>query len=112
MVRMAVPSVGALLALGLWVYCIFDVIATEEMLIRNLPKTVWLLIVLFVPTVGALAWLLLGRPLYAGFRPGDTSPRRPSRPVRGPDDDPGWRPPPRDEDGDGSADGKPFPFSW
>ena len=116
MFRLAVPSLGALIAMALWIYCIFDVIATEEVLIRNLPKTVWLLIVIFLPTVGALAWLLLGRPPYAGFRPGDTSPRR-ARPVRGPDDDPGWRPPPRPEpkDGDGD-DGKGedggFPFRW
>ena len=86
MLRVAAPSLGALVALALWVYCVLDVIATEEMLIRNLPKTVWLLIVIFVPTIGALAWLMLGRPPYAGLRPGDTS-IRPVRPVRGPDDD-------------------------
>ena len=114
MYRLAVPSLGALLAMALWIYCIFDVIATEEMLIRNLPKTVWLLIVIFVPTVGALAWLLLGRPPYAGFRPGDTS-TRPARPARGPDDDPTWTPPPRPDpeqkkDDDGEGDG--FTFRW
>jgi hypothetical protein len=36
----------------LWIYCIFDVIASEESLIRNLPKTMWLVIVIFVPTIG------------------------------------------------------------
>lgn len=114
MLRLGIPSVGALIALCLWVYCVFDVIATEEMLIRNLPKTMWLLIVIFVPTVGALAWLLLGRPPYAGFRPGDTSPRA-ARPIRGPDDDPGWTPPPRTETSDGDEDddgGGGFTFRW
>lgn len=77
-------------AMLLWIYCVFDVIASEESLIRNLPKTVWLLIVIFVPTVGSIAWLGLGRPLYAGWRPGDTSTSaRPSR-AWAPDDDPGW----------------------
>lgn len=113
MLRVFGPGIGGLLILGLWVYCVFDVIATEEMLIRNLPKTMWLLIVIFVPTIGSLAWLLLGRPPYAGLRPGDTSPRT-SRPARGPDDDPTWRPPPhpsRDDgdDPDGTGD---FPFKW
>jgi hypothetical protein len=74
-----------LVLLALWLYCIFDVIATDEALARNLPKGVWLLIVIFLPDVGSLAWLLLGRPLYAGWRPGDTS-RRPPKRVVGPED--------------------------
>lgn len=77
-------------ALLLWIYCTFDVIASEESLIRNLPKTMWLLIVIFVPTIGSIAWLGLGRPLYAGWRPGDTTTRSGPRPVYGPDDDPDW----------------------
>ncbi|MGH2730394.1 MAG: PLD nuclease N-terminal domain-containing protein [Actinomycetota bacterium] len=63
----------ALALLALWVYCIFDVIATSDALARNLPKIVWLLIVIFVPTIGSIAWLLLGRPEKAGFAPGDSS---------------------------------------
>ncbi|MGH2757663.1 MAG: PLD nuclease N-terminal domain-containing protein [Actinomycetota bacterium] len=57
----------------LWIYCVFDVISTEESLMRNLPKMVWLVIVIFVPTVGSIAWLVLGRPQNAGFAPGDTT---------------------------------------
>ena len=74
-----------LVLLALWIYCILDVIATEDSLVRNLPKTVWLLIVIFLPDIGSLAWLLLGRPMYAGWRPGDTS-RRPTKRVLGPED--------------------------
>ena len=70
---------------ALWIYCIFDVIATDDVLIRNLPKGVWLLIVIFLPDIGSLAWLVLGRPLYAGWRPGDTTRRTPKR-VIGPED--------------------------
>jgi phospholipase D-like protein len=74
-----------LLLLGLWIYCIFDVIAGDDVLIRNLPKGIWLMIVIFLPDIGSLAWLLLGRPLYAGWRPGDTTRRAPRR-VLGPED--------------------------
>jgi len=74
-----------LVLLALWIYCILDVIATEDSLVRNLPKTMWLLIVIFLPDIGSLAWLLLGRPMYAGWRPGDTS-RRPQKRVIGPED--------------------------
>ena len=74
-----------LVLMALWLYAIFDVIATDESLMRNLPKPVWLLIVIFLPDVGSLAWLLLGRPLYAGWRPGDTTRRAPKRAI-GPED--------------------------
>jgi hypothetical protein len=79
--------------LVLWIYCIVDVISAEEALVRNLPKLVWLLIVIFLPTIGSLVWLVLGRPQNAGLRPGDTSPRPPglrpgSRRMLGPEDSP------------------------
>jgi hypothetical protein len=50
---------------------------------------VWLLLVLMIPDVGGIAWLLLGRPERAGFRPGETTYRKPmQRRILGPDDDP------------------------
>lgn len=76
------------LLLALWLYCIFDVIATEDVLVRNLPKGVWLLIVIFLPDIGSIAWLALGRPAFAGWRPGDTGVRPPTRRVSGPEDRP------------------------
>jgi hypothetical protein len=46
----------------LFVYCLVEVIQTPEIAMRNLPKTVWLLLVLFFPFVGSVAWLAAGRP--------------------------------------------------
>jgi hypothetical protein len=80
-------GVVSIALLALWVFCIFDVIATDDALIRNLPKGLWLMIVIFLPDIGSLAWLLLGRPMYAGWRPGDTTRRTPKR-VLGPEDRP------------------------
>jgi hypothetical protein len=77
----------SLALLALWIYCILDVISTDDALVRNLPKLVWLLIVILIPDVGSVAWLLLGRPEHAGFRPGDTT-YRPSRRPMGPEDSP------------------------
>lgn len=77
--------------LALWAYCIFDIISTDEALMRNMPKILWLIVVIVIPPVGSVAWLLLGRPLGAGLRPGDTSTYTPPRPrsrPRAPDDDP------------------------
>jgi hypothetical protein len=50
-----------LILLGLWIFCIIDVITTPEGGCRNLPKMVWLLIVLLLADIGSIAWLVAGR---------------------------------------------------
>lgn len=60
----------ALLLLGFWLWAIFDVISTDEARVRNLPKGLWLVLVIFLGDVGSVAWLLLGRPEGASFSPG------------------------------------------
>jgi hypothetical protein len=49
-----------LLLFGLWLFCIFDVITTDESSMRHLPKIVWLMIVLLIPDIGSVAWLVAG----------------------------------------------------
>jgi hypothetical protein len=61
-----------LLLLGFWIWAILDVIATDSGLCRNLPKGVWLILVLVLPDIGSIAWVLLGRPEKAAWRPGST----------------------------------------
>jgi Phospholipase_D-nuclease N-terminal len=53
---------GGLLLLALWLFCIIDVIVTDEWRVRNLPKGVWVLLVLVLPDIGSIAWLVAGRP--------------------------------------------------
>jgi hypothetical protein len=50
-----------LMLLGLWLFCLIDVITTDELLCRNLPKPAWVLIVLILFDVGCIAWLVAGR---------------------------------------------------
>ena len=57
-------ALGVLL-FALWVFCLFDVITTDESLVRNLQKTWWILIVLLLFDVGAVLWLVAGRPMSA-----------------------------------------------
>ena len=52
----------ALVELGLLVYCVLNIITTPEPQVRNLPKLLWLLLVVVVPIVGGIAWLVAGRP--------------------------------------------------
>jgi hypothetical protein len=51
-----------LIELALLVYCLIDCIQTDSSLVRNLPKPLWVLLIVVVPIVGAVAWLVAGRP--------------------------------------------------
>jgi hypothetical protein len=84
-------GLAGLAMMALWAFCVFDVIATQESMARNLPKPLWLLIVIFVPTLGSIAWLVLGRPENVRFSPGSTDYRVSHRPI-GPEDAPDWAP--------------------
>ncbi len=85
----------ALVELVLLVYCVLNIITTPEPQVRNLPKLLWLLLVVVLPIVGGIAWLVAGRPQgpaaslpYKGNR--GLPPQRPrsARPAAGaPDDD-------------------------
>jgi len=75
---------GGLVAVFLllfWVWALFDCVATDASLCRNLPKGVWIILVLLIPDIGSLLWLLLGRPERAHWRPGATDYSKPRRPV-------------------------------
>ena len=92
------------LSLALTVYCLIDAIQTDEIVIRNLPKVAWILLILLFPVVGPVAWLVAGRPdknaatahltqqerWEADYRrrEREKEQRERRRPPRGPDDDP------------------------
>ena len=64
-----------------WIWALFDCISTDSALCRNLPKGVWLILIIILPDIGAIAWLLLGRPERASWRPGGTDYRAPRQPI-------------------------------
>lgn len=84
-----------IVVLALWIYCLVEVIGTPESRVRNLPKIVWIIIVLLFPLVGSIAWLVAGRPAVAPTSAPRTGPAaafpeydRPGRMRAGsPDDD-------------------------
>lgn len=85
-------GVLTLIALGIWLFCLFDVLTTDEADVRRLPKFVWFVIVLFGFDIGAIIWLVFGRP--RAQRAGSGPPRPVPPPgdehetPKGPDDDP------------------------
>ena len=91
-------GVAGLVVLALWLYCILDVITTDEAMVRNLPKMAWVFIVIFLLEIGAIAWLIAGRPQArqasmpykgnTGVPPEYDRPGRAS--ANNPDDDAAW----------------------
>ncbi|KRO43301.1 MAG: PLD nuclease N-terminal domain-containing protein [Candidatus Nanopelagicales bacterium] len=60
MVRWAV--IAAIITLALMIFSIIDCSRTAESSIRSLPKWAWLIIIIFVPAIGSIAWIIAGRP--------------------------------------------------
>ncbi|GGN64650.1 hypothetical protein GCM10010112_25130 [Actinoplanes lobatus] len=91
-----VYSLFALINLILIVVALIDCLSTDEVLIRALPRVVWVLLILLFSPIGAIVWFVAGRPprpvrLSNGttWRPGSGFPEseRPRRSAA-PDDDP------------------------
>lgn len=82
-----------LIELGLLIYCLIDAAQTPSHQVRNLPKALWIVLIVLIPLVGGISWLLAGRPLETpdtwrignGFPEGDRP--RSARSIA-PDDDP------------------------
>lgn len=59
-----------LVPLVLCVFCVIDAIQSRDDEVRHLSRTWWILLILFFPFVGSIAWLAAGRPVRTSRRPG------------------------------------------
>ncbi len=93
-----------LVALAVWLYSVLDAITADRTQVRRLPKPVWIIIVLMTFLLGAIAWLVAGRPAERS-----TWPRAGGRPRLGSSGRTAW---PSRPDGSGtgrSTFGRPGP---
>jgi len=72
----------AVAVLVIFVYGLVDVIRTDGRLTRGISKPAWIVVMIVLPVLGAILWLLIGRP--RGTSPQQQSQRHPTAP----DDDP------------------------
>jgi Phospholipase_D-nuclease N-terminal len=86
-------DVGGLLFVGLmlfWVWAIYDVATTDPSRVRNLPKIMWVVVVvLLFPLLfdlGPILWVLLGRPPRVAAS--SNHPQAQRRPRRAPEPPP------------------------
>ncbi len=90
-----VPGLASGLLLIFWLWALLDVIMTDSLLIRNMQKSTWVFLVLVIPTIGAMVWLLAGRPVNASLVPGgqvryEYNPHRSERRPLGVEDSQDW----------------------
>ena len=72
----------AVAVLVIFVYGLVDVIRTDGRLTRGISKPAWIVVMIVLPVLGAILWLLIGRPR-------DSAPVRQARShPTAPDDDP------------------------
>ncbi|MBK8460075.1 MAG: PLD nuclease N-terminal domain-containing protein [Micropruina sp.] len=62
------------------IYCVVEVAQSDPMRVRVMPRWLWAVLIILVPGVGAVAWLVFGRPVRSRAR------KPPTRPTA-PDDD-------------------------
>ena len=77
---------GALFALfmtGFWLYCLTDAVLTPAAECRGLPKPAWVVIITVTFIGGAIAWLIMRRPV----RSSSARPLTPTPPWDSPDDE-------------------------
>lgn len=72
----------AVAVLVIFVYGLVDVIRTEGRLTRGISKPAWIIVMILLPVLGAILWLLIGRPRNAA-QPQQNYPH-----PTAPDDDP------------------------
>ena len=82
-----------LVQIVLAVLALISCLSAEEGEIRALPRLVWVLIILFFPLVGSIAWYLVGRPVKAeaaggGWKAAGGFPEHRRQRPAAPDDDP------------------------
>lgn len=53
--------IGVIVVVVLSVYTLVDCAMLDRARIRGLPRWAWLLVILFVPVIGPLLWLFIGR---------------------------------------------------
>jgi Phospholipase_D-nuclease N-terminal len=78
--------------IALAVIALISCLSADDDEIRALPRLVWVLIILFFPLIGSIAWFLAGRPARttprSGWRTGGGFPEHERRRPVAPDDDP------------------------
>ena len=84
---MGISAVATISFLALWAAVMYDVYRTDHRFVRQGPKWCWMIFVASLPVLGALGWLIFGRPFFMVKK---DPIRFEGEPVLGPEDTPEW----------------------
>lgn len=73
-----------IIAMLLMIFCVVEVAQAPRYAVRRMPRWMWAVAVICLPLIGAVSWLLLGRPNAESLGKKKRELRRPAAP----DDDP------------------------
>jgi hypothetical protein len=73
-----------LVAVGMLIFAVIDLVRIENERVRGLPKAAWVVIVVVLPIIGPLLWFIIGRERFGRVRSSG-----PAGPIA-PDDDPAF----------------------
>lgn len=77
-------AILVILLIALIIYAAIDCIMSDSAKVRGVPKSAWIAIIILLPVMGALLWLVLGRPV------GHAPTQQPRKHPTAPDDDPNF----------------------
>ena len=58
----------SLIVVVVMIAALVDIICSDEVVVRGLPRWGWLLLVVLLPLIGSLIWFVAGRPLAGSTR--------------------------------------------
>ncbi|MDR3070045.1 MAG: PLD nuclease N-terminal domain-containing protein [Propionibacteriaceae bacterium] len=77
--------VAVIAVVALTVYCLIELVQADPLKVRVMPKWLWAGAIILLPGIGALCWMIFGRPVSGGGGGGGKDPG----PIA-PDDDPAF----------------------
>jgi hypothetical protein len=85
-----IRSLPVILVFAIDIFALVDVIISQDSRFKSLNKLAWILIILFIPLIGAILWFTLGRerPVPPNSGSGHDTRRYDTPRVLAPDDDP------------------------
>ena len=79
------PYLVSLVVLAGMIFALVDIITRDQSLVKHMPKTVWLFVVILLPFLGTVLWFAIGREYPEnGIRLGRPQMQRPTRTAPAP----------------------------
>ena len=59
------PQLVALIATAILIFALVDIILSDSSQVRHLPKVTWIFVVIFLPLIGSIIWIAIGKDRFS-----------------------------------------------